>query len=86
MCARAPLSEGRLAAQEAQLLLQTADSEGQVAGGQDQQEDADKTHRNKNKADQQFFFQLVMYVNNHQVEAENKNSSLKGLSLCPHNK
>lgn len=35
-----PLSECWLAAQEAQLLLQTTNPEGQIAGGQDQQEDA----------------------------------------------
>lgn len=41
MCVRAciPLSQCGLAAQEAQLLLQTTNPEGQIAGGQDQQED-----------------------------------------------
>lgn len=40
LCVCVPLSECRLAAQEAQLLLQTTNSEGQIAGRQDQQEDA----------------------------------------------
>lgn len=40
VCVCAPLSERRLPAQEAQLLLQTTNSEGQIARGQDQQEDA----------------------------------------------
>lgn len=41
-CVCVPLSECRLAAQEAQLLLQTTNSEGQVAGRQDQQEDPER--------------------------------------------
>lgn len=40
VCVCIPLSERWLAAQEAQLLLQTTNPEGQIAGGQDQQEDA----------------------------------------------
>ena len=42
VCVCAPLSQCRLAAQEAQLLLQATDSEGQIAGRQDQQEDAER--------------------------------------------
>lgn len=40
LCVCVPVSEHWLAAQEAQLLLQTTNPEGQIAGGQDQQEDA----------------------------------------------
>lgn len=46
-----PLSEGWLAAQEAQLLLQATNSKGQVAGGQDQQEDPNRqTDRQSDKS------------------------------------